>query len=151
MCSCWLHPTLLSPLDCSLLPPLSVGFPRREYWNRLPFPPQRALPGIRSLSPPPVHCISHRGSLYWMVYLIFSAHCFVSGFPFLFKTSIQISLPNVNWKSNSMWIAHNFLLYEPNYQKAYIMGISINILYMKRMFFHTLLIYCQIIFMGIIS
>ena len=50
-----------------------------------------------------------------------------------------------------MWISHTFLLYEPNYQKAYIMGIHINILYTKMVFFHTLLIHFQIIFMGIMS
>ena len=30
--------TLCDPMDCSLPAPLSVGFPRQEYWRRLPFP-----------------------------------------------------------------------------------------------------------------
>ena len=30
-------PTLSDPLDCRSAP-RSVGFPRQEYWNRLPFP-----------------------------------------------------------------------------------------------------------------
>ena len=34
-------PTLCDPLDCSCQAPLSMGFPRQEYWNGLPFP----LPG----------------------------------------------------------------------------------------------------------
>ena len=33
--------------------PLSMGFPRQEYWNGLPFPPPGALPnpGIEPVSP----------------------------------------------------------------------------------------------------
>ena len=33
--------------------PLSMGFPRQEYWSRLPFPPPGDLPdpGIESVSP----------------------------------------------------------------------------------------------------
>ena len=35
--------------------PLSMGFPRQEYWSGLPFPPPGDLhdPGIKSLSPGP--------------------------------------------------------------------------------------------------
>ena len=34
--------------------PLSMGFPRQEYWNGLPFPPPGVLPnpGIEPASPP---------------------------------------------------------------------------------------------------
>ena len=32
------------PMDCSLPGSLSMGFPRQEYWNRLPFPFLRDLP-----------------------------------------------------------------------------------------------------------
>ena len=30
--------TLCNLMDCSPQAPLSVGFPRQEYWNGLPFP-----------------------------------------------------------------------------------------------------------------
>ena len=36
-------PTLCDPLDCSCQAPLSMGFPRQEYWNGLPFPPPGGL------------------------------------------------------------------------------------------------------------
>ena len=29
----------VTPLDCSPLTPLSIGFSRQEYWSGLPFPP----------------------------------------------------------------------------------------------------------------
>ena len=37
----------------SLSAPLSLGFPRQEYWSELPFPPPGDLPdpGIKPLSP----------------------------------------------------------------------------------------------------
>ena len=31
-------PALCNPMDCSRQAPLSVGFPRQEYWGGLPFP-----------------------------------------------------------------------------------------------------------------
>jgi len=39
--------------DCSLPAPLSMGFPRQEYWNGLPFPPPGDLPnpGTEPASP----------------------------------------------------------------------------------------------------
>ena len=38
--------------------PLSMGFPRQEYWSRLPFPPPRDLPdlGIKPMSLCILHC-----------------------------------------------------------------------------------------------
>ena len=38
-------------VDCQV--PLSMGFPRQEYWSRLPFPSPRSLPdpGIKPVSP----------------------------------------------------------------------------------------------------
>ena len=49
-------PALCSSVDCSPQAPLSTGFPREEYWSRLPFPPPGDLPdsGIEpaSLIPP---------------------------------------------------------------------------------------------------
>ena len=47
-----LFPTLCNPMDyitCQAL--LSMGFPRQEYWNRLPFPSPEDLPdpGIQSI------------------------------------------------------------------------------------------------------
>ena len=50
------HVRLSYPMDCSPQAPLSTGFPREEYWSRLPFPPPGDLPdsGIEpaSLIPP---------------------------------------------------------------------------------------------------
>ena len=39
-------------MDCSLPAPLSMGFPRQEYWSGLPFPPAGNLPytGIKPAS-----------------------------------------------------------------------------------------------------
>ena len=34
--------TLCDPMDCS--PPLSMGFPRQDYWSGLSFPPPGYLP-----------------------------------------------------------------------------------------------------------
>ena len=53
-----LHRTLCVPLHCSpLQAPLSMGFPRQEYWRGLPFPTLRNLPNTRikplSLTPSP--------------------------------------------------------------------------------------------------
>ena len=41
------------PMDCSLPAPLSMGFPRQEYWSGLPCPPAGDLPnpGIEPMSP----------------------------------------------------------------------------------------------------
>ena len=36
--------TLCDPMHCSPQVPLSMGFSRQEYWNRLPFPPPGDLP-----------------------------------------------------------------------------------------------------------
>ena len=36
--------TLCDPMHCSPQVPLSMGFSRQEYWNRLPFPPPGKLP-----------------------------------------------------------------------------------------------------------
>ena len=43
--------TLCDPMDCQ--GPLSMGFPRQEYWNGLPFSPPGDLPdpGIKPVSP----------------------------------------------------------------------------------------------------
>ena len=40
-------------MDCSPQAPLSMGFPRQEYWSGLPFPPPGDLPdpGIEPVSP----------------------------------------------------------------------------------------------------
>ena len=44
---------LCDPVDCSPPVPLSMGFLRQEYWNRLPFPSSGDLPdpGIEFMSP----------------------------------------------------------------------------------------------------
>ena len=42
-----------NPMDCSLQAPLSMRFPRQEYWNRLSFPSPGDLPnpGMEPTSP----------------------------------------------------------------------------------------------------
>ena len=56
---------LFDLMDCSHQAPLSVEFPRQEYWSGLPFPPPRDLPnsGIEptSLAPPSLvgRCFTH--------------------------------------------------------------------------------------------
>ena len=63
-----LHLTLVTPWTVAHQPPLSMGFPKQEYWSGLPFPSPRDLPdpGIKPESPalqadslPP----SHQGAL----------------------------------------------------------------------------------------
>ena len=46
-------PTLATPLTVARQTPLSVGFPRQEYWSGLPFPSPGHLPdpGIKPRSP----------------------------------------------------------------------------------------------------
>ena len=46
-------PILCDPMDCNPPAPLSMEFPRQEYWNGLPFPPPRDLPDpeVSTLSP----------------------------------------------------------------------------------------------------
>ena len=49
-----LCPILVTPMDYKTCQaPLSMGFPRQEYWNRLLLPPPRDLPdpGIKLTSP----------------------------------------------------------------------------------------------------
>ena len=38
MCCCFVAPTLYDPWTVALQAPLSMGFPRPEYWNGLAFP-----------------------------------------------------------------------------------------------------------------
>ena len=46
-------PTLCDPMDCRPQAPLSMGFPRQEYWSGLPFlsPGDLPHPGIEPRSP----------------------------------------------------------------------------------------------------
>ena len=59
LCCCFLvsesYPTLWPPWTVAHWPPLSVGFPRQEYWSGLQFPPKGDLPvpGIEPESPSP--------------------------------------------------------------------------------------------------
>ena len=50
--SLWSYLTLHHPIDCSLQPPLSVGFSRQVYWSELACPPPGDLPHpwIKSIS-----------------------------------------------------------------------------------------------------
>ena len=56
--------TLATPRTVACQAPLSMGFSRKEYWNRLPFPSPGDLPnpGIKTAL---VHC---RQILYWLKY-----------------------------------------------------------------------------------
>ena len=51
--SAQLCPTLCNTMDCSFKAPLSLGFPRQEYWSVLLFPSPGDLihPGIEPRSP----------------------------------------------------------------------------------------------------
>ena len=44
---------IVNPRTITCQAPLSVGFPRQEYWRELPFPPPGDLPnpGIKPMSP----------------------------------------------------------------------------------------------------
>ena len=46
-------PALCDPMDVAHQTPLSMGFPRQEYWSGLPFPPPGDIPepGIEPMSP----------------------------------------------------------------------------------------------------
>ena len=48
-----LCPTLCDPWTVAHQAPLSMGFPRQEYWSGLPFPPLGDIPnlGIKPVSP----------------------------------------------------------------------------------------------------
>ena len=54
-------PTLATPWTVARQAPLSVGFPRQEYWSGLPFPPPGDLPdpGIEPV-PPALQAILYR-------------------------------------------------------------------------------------------
>ena len=66
--SCWLFVT---PWTVALQDPLSMGFPRQEYWSRLPFPTPREPSRPRGLILGLLHCrrilypLSHRGGFEW--------------------------------------------------------------------------------------
>ena len=47
------YPTLVTPWTVAHQAPLSMGFPRQEYWSGLPFPTPGDLPnpGIKLVSP----------------------------------------------------------------------------------------------------
>ena len=61
--------TLRDPMDCQ--GPLSMGFPRQEYWNRLPFSPPGELP-TPEIEPflSCVSCISKRILYHWATWKI---------------------------------------------------------------------------------
>ena len=65
-------PTLCNPMDLACQAPLSMGFPRQEYWSGLPFPSPGDLPDP-GIEPGLPHCrqtlypLSQQGSpgKYW--------------------------------------------------------------------------------------
>ena len=48
-------PNFVTPWTTAHQAPLSVGFPRQEYWNDLPFPPPGHL-STQALNPSLLHC-----------------------------------------------------------------------------------------------
>ena len=69
---CILELTLCNPMDRSRQPPLSMGFPRQEYWSGLPFasPADLPNPGIELMSPAWLAdslLLSHQGSQWYVV------------------------------------------------------------------------------------
>ena len=55
-----------TPWTVACQAPISMGFPRQEYWSRLPFPSLGDLPepGIKPKSPAlqaDLYCLSHQG------------------------------------------------------------------------------------------
>ena len=69
--------TFVAPWTVAHLAPLSVGFPKQEYWSGLPFLSQADLPnpGIEPVSPasPALHAdslpLSHREAFVLVVYI----------------------------------------------------------------------------------
>ena len=68
--------TLCNPLAVALQAPLSMGFPRQEYWSGLPFPPPGDLP-TQGSNPGHLHCrwilyqLSYQGSPGILLYIRF--------------------------------------------------------------------------------
>ena len=62
-------PALVTPWTVAYKAPLSMGFPRQEYWSGLPFPSPGNLPdpGIKPRSPAfqVDSSLSHEGSPQW--------------------------------------------------------------------------------------
>ena len=52
-CCCIVTKSCQTQGPAAHLAPLSIGFPRQEYWTKLPFSPPRCLPdpGVESASP----------------------------------------------------------------------------------------------------
>ena len=82
------------PTDCSLQAPLSMGFPRQEYWSGLPFPTPGDLPdpGIEPASLAPLH---------WQTDSLPLRH---QGSPCLLRSWPQTDLPRVGrFPASWMW------------------------------------------------
>ena len=68
-CSCYLvtksFQSLCHPMGCSPAAPVSMGFPRQEYWSGEPFPSSGDLPGPRTEPSPALQVdslpLSHQG------------------------------------------------------------------------------------------
>ena len=56
-------PALCDPMNCSPPDPLSVGFPRQEYWSGLPFPSPADLPDPGS-KPSPLMSLALAGRFF---------------------------------------------------------------------------------------
>ena len=77
--------TPCDPMDCSCQAPLSMGFPRQEYWSGLPFPSPGDIPnpGIKTLSPAlqvgslPLSHLGNRDIMYKIINIINTALCYI--------------------------------------------------------------------------
>ena len=75
--------TLCNPMDSTHQAPLSMGFPRQEYWSGLPFPIPGSLPdtGIETASPVScfgrqiLYCLSHQGSPMFLLMTVNGREC----------------------------------------------------------------------------
>ena len=82
-----LYPILCNPMDCSPPAPLSMRFPKQEYWSGLPFPSLRDLPnpGLEPgslalqedslLSEPPGKFSNKNNSKYLSAVIMYQALC----------------------------------------------------------------------------
>ena len=67
-------PTLVTAWTIACQAPLSIGFPRQEYWSVLPFPPSEDLPDPETEPSSPALqagslLLSHQGSPHLHVYV----------------------------------------------------------------------------------
>ena len=90
---------LCNPMDCGLPAPLSMGFPRQEYWRGLPFPPLQGIFPTQGLNPRLWHLLHFRWILHhcatWEAFILsykLPNHLGLILLLFLLTTSVTPSL-----------------------------------------------------------